>query len=202
MATTFGRYEILNTIGSGGMATVYRAHDPRFNREVAIKVMSADYAHNQTFAQRFIREAQTVAALEHPAIVSVHDFGEHEGRPFLVMQYMSNGSLAERIKRGPLPFEEADHILSRIAEALDWAHSKGVIHRDIKPANILFDQHDYPCLADFGIVKLTESTSQLTGSGMIGTPAYMAPEMMDKGGLTHLIDVYALTVTLYQMLAT
>jgi serine/threonine protein kinase len=201
MTTTFDRYEILDTIGSGGMATVYRAHDPRFDREVAIKIMSADYAHNQTFVQRFLREAKTVAGLEHTAIVPVYDYGRHDGRPFLVMRYMSGGSLADRIKQGPLPLREAARILNRIAEALDWAHSQAVIHRDVKPANILFDQQNYPCLADFGIVKLTESTTQLTGSGMVGTPAYMAPEMMDKGGLTYLVDVYALSVTLFQMLA-
>jgi serine/threonine protein kinase len=104
MTTTIDRYEILNTIGSGGMATVYRAHDPRFGREVALKVMSADFAHNPTFAQRFEREARTIATLEHPAITPVYDFGEHEGCPFLVMRYMSEGSLANRIRHTPRVF--------------------------------------------------------------------------------------------------
>lgn len=195
------RYRVQRELGRGGMAVVYHAHDPRFKRDVAIKVLPREFLFDIQFRERFEREAQTIAGLAHSAIVPVHDFGEYEGQPYLVMAYMGGGSLAERIAEGPLPNEDALRVMQRIGSALDAAHNRGVIHRDVKPANILFDEHGEPYLSDFGIVKLTEATGQLTGSGMVGTPAYMAPEMMDKGGLSPQVDVYALGVTLYQMLA-
>ncbi len=194
------RYEVIAELGRGGMATVYHAHDPQFGREVAIKVLPREFLHDRTFRERFRREAQTIAALEHSAIVPVYDFDEHEGQPFFVMRYMPGGSLADKIREGPLSLEEASMILSRIGDALDRAHGEGIIHRDIKPANILFNRYGEPGISDFGIVKLTEATAQLTGSGIVGTPTYMAPEMTEAGSLTSLIDVYALGVTLYQML--
>ncbi len=194
------RYEIQDMIGKGGMATVYRATDTHFDREVAIKVLPREFLHDHTFIDRFKQEAQTIARLGHPAIVSVYDFGEQDGQPFMVMAYMPGGSLAGLVKRGPLSLEQAQTTLERVAQALDAAHSRGIIHRDVKPANILYDGYDFAYLSDFGIVKLGEATAQLTGSGMVGTPAYMAPEMMHKGGLSRLVDIYALTVTLYQML--
>lgn len=196
----FGRYEIRAEIGRGGMATVYQAYDPHFRREVAIKVLPREFLHDQTFRARFSREAQIIAGLEHPAIVPVYDFGEEDGQPYLIMGLMSGGSLASHIRQGPLPLDEAVRIIDRIAPALDEAHQAGMIHRDIKPANILFDKRGKAYLSDFGIVKVTEATAQLTGSGMIGTPAYMAPEVARAGGLTSLVDVYALGVTLFQML--
>jgi formylglycine-generating enzyme required for sulfatase activity/tRNA A-37 threonylcarbamoyl transferase component Bud32 len=196
----FGRYEIKGELGRGGMATVYHAFDPRFRREVAIKVLPHEFLHDQTFRARFEREAQSIAGLEHSAIVPVHDFGEEEGQPFLVIRFMPGGSLADWIRQGPLPLGEITTIMDRICAALDFAHSKGIIHRDVKPANILFDEPGDPYLSDFGIVKVAETTAQLTGSGIVGTPAYMAPEMARRGGITPLIDVYALAVTLYQML--
>jgi serine/threonine protein kinase len=197
---SFGRYQIISQLGRGGMATVYHARDPQFKRDVAIKVLPAEFLHETTFRARFEQEAQTIAALEHHAIVPVYDFGEQDGQPYLVMRYMGGGPLTARIESGPLPGGQIAQVLERIASALEAAHRRGIIHRDIKPANILFDAHDYPYLSDFGIVKLTESTAQLTGSGFVGTPFYMAPEMSEPGGLSPLVDVYALGVTLYQML--
>jgi serine/threonine protein kinase len=176
----FGRYEIVKRLGKGGMATVYHAVDPHFERDVAVKVMPREFLHDDTFRERFKLEAKTIASLDHPAITPVFDYGEHEGQPFLVMRYMSGGSLSERLKQGPLPTDETVRIFDRLCEALDWAHDQGIIHRDIKPGNILFDQHGYAYLADFGIVKLTEATAHLTGSGIIGTPAYMAPDSVDR----------------------
>ncbi len=195
------RYEIREQLGRGGMATVYHAYDPHFGRDVAIKVLPREFLHDPTFRARFEREVKAIARLEHSAIVPVHDFGEHEGQPYLVMRYMPGGSLAERIKAGPLSLDEAVTTLERVGAALDSAHRQGVVHRDVKPGNILFDRHGDAYLSDFGIVKLSEATAQLTGSGIIGTPAYMAPEMADPGGMSPLIDVYALGVTLYEMLA-
>jgi serine/threonine protein kinase len=197
----FGRYEIRGELGRGGMATVYHAYDPHFQRDVALKILPRVFMHDEQFRERFIREARAVAALEHWAIVPVHDYGEQDEQPFFVMRYMPGGSLLDRIRQGGLPLEEVTPTIERIAAALDFAHRKDVIHRDVKPANILFDESGDAYLSDFGIVKLTEATAQLTGSGMVGTPSYMAPEMMQRGGITPLIDVYALGVTLFQALS-
>jgi len=197
---TIGRYRVQGALGRGGMATVYAAHDPAFERPVAIKLLPREFLHDPQFLSRFQREAKAIAALEHPAILPVYDFGDEDGQPYLVMRLMSGGTLKERIEQGPLALEDTLFIVEQIGAALTAAHAKGVIHRDLKPGNILFDGDGNPAIADFGIVKLTEHTSQLTGSGMIGTPAYMAPEMAREGGVTTLIDIYAMGVTLYQML--
>jgi len=195
-----GRYQIQDALGRGGMATVYAAYDPSFERQVAIKLLPREFLHDPQFHTRFQREAKAIAALEHPAILPVYDFGEDDGQPYLVMRLMSGGSLKERIEQGPLPLDETLMVVERVGAALAAAHTKGVIHRDLKPGNILFDGDGNPAIADFGIVKLTEHASQLTGSGIVGTPAYMAPEMASAGGVTPLIDIYAMGVTLYQML--
>lgn len=196
------RYEVFEQLGRGGMATVYRARDPRFKRQVAIKLLPREFLHDPNFKARFVREAQTVARLEHPAIVPVHDFGEHEGQPYLVMRHMGGGSLADWIERGPLRVEEAAAVVMRVAAALDYAHGRGVIHRDLKPGNILFDEAGHAYLADFGIAQLAEATLALTKSGVyIGTPAYMSPEQV-RGDLEldGRSDVYALGIILFEML--
>jgi len=183
------------------MATVYRARDPNFKRDVAIKVLPAQFTDDPVFRARFEREAQTIAALEHPAIVPVYDFGEEDRQPYLVMRYMPGGSLAERMAHGPLPIEQIVKIVSRMASALDAVHSKGIIHRDLKPANVLFDQYGEAYLSDFGIARLQESAATLTGDSIVGTPAYMSPEQArgdpDIDGRS---DIYALGAILFQML--
>lgn len=197
------RYEIVGEIGRGGMATVYEAHDPRFGRHVAVKVLPREFMHDPEFRGRFSREAKTIATLEHPAIVPVYDFGEDDGQPFLVMRIMRGGSLTEKMLRGPIPIEETAEIFRRIGSALDRAHSMGIVHRDMKPSNILFDEFGEAYLADFGIVQVSaNSTDALTASGsLIGTPAYMSPEQVygDKK-LDGRSDIYALGVILFQML--
>jgi predicted Ser/Thr protein kinase len=196
-----GRYEIKRELGKGGMAVVYLAFDPNFKREVAIKVLPRELMEDSTNYQRFQREAHTIAALEHPAIVPVYDFGEENGQPYLVMRYLGGGSLAARIKAGPIPVADAAKILQRIGAGLDAAHAKGVVHRDLKPANILFDQYGEAFLSDFGIAQLSEATSPLTGSSVIGTPAYMSPEQI-RGGekVDGRSDIYALGIVLFEML--
>ena len=196
-----GRYELVEEIGKGGMATVFRAFDPRFKREVAVKVLDQGLLHDPSLKARFEREAQTIAALEHPAIVPVYDFGEEHGHLYLVMRLMLGGSLAGRIAQGPLPLADVLQILQRIGAALDRAHQKGVIHRDLKPGNIMFDEYGDAYLGDFGIARLTESTVTLTGDNIIGTPAYMSPEQIhgDKA-LDSRSDIYALGVICFEML--
>ena len=196
----FGRYEIKGEIGRGGMATVYHAYDPRFEREVAIKVLPREMLHDLQFRTRFEREAKTIAMLEHPAIVPVYDFGEEEGQPFFVMRYMTGGSLADRMKKGPMTVQDTAHLMALIAPALDEAHAKRIIHRDLKPGNILYDQFSEPYISDFGIAKLSESQTNVTGSGIIGTPAYMSPEQAQGENIDGRSDIYALGVILFEML--
>ncbi|RPI28310.1 MAG: serine/threonine protein kinase, partial [Chloroflexota bacterium] len=201
MPERIGRYEIKSELGRGGMASVYHAHDPRFKRDVAIKVLPPQFMHDPTFRARFEREAQTIASIEHPAIVPVYDFGEENGIPYLVMRYMPGGSLADLLKNGPLSLTETARIIARLAPALDEIHVRGIIHRDLKPANILFDQYGNACLSDFGIARLSEATTTLTGEAIIGTPSYMSPEQArgdrDIDGRS---DIYALGAILFEML--
>src|SRR5512142_1528199 len=195
-----GVYEIKSELGRGGMATVYRAYDPRFEREVAVKVLPSELLHaDPQFRMRFEREAKIIAQLEHTAIVPVYDVGEADGQPYFVMRYMNGGSLSERIKAGGLTLEDAARILGAIAPGLDEAHSKGIIHRDIKPSNILFDKRGNPYISDFGIAKLSQS-GNVTGSAIIGTPAYMSPEQAQGTEVDGRADIYALGIILFEML--
>ncbi len=200
ISQTLGNYEIVGKLGKGGMATVYRARQRNMQRDVAIKVMSADLAADPEFIARFEREAHVIARLEHPRILPVHDFG-HEGELFyLVMRLVEGESLYYRLKRGPLPLKTAARYLTQIAEALDYAHAEGVIHRDLKPNNILIDQWDNLYLMDFGLAKIMAATQSLTQTGVVlGTPAYMAPEVWRGEPVDARTDVYALGVILYEM---
>lgn len=202
-ATKFGRYEIKSEIGRGGMATVFHAYDPRFERDVAIKVLPHEFLHDPQFRVRFEREAKMIALIEHPAIVPVYDFGEEDGQPYIVMRYMSGGSLADRLGKSPLPLSEVTQMISRLAPALDAAHAKGIVHRDLKPGNILFDQYGNAFLSDFGIARLSQSSgATLTGTAIVGTPAYMSPEQIqgDKE-IDGRSDIYSLGIILFQMLS-
>ncbi|MBN1121177.1 MAG: serine/threonine protein kinase [Anaerolineae bacterium] len=198
-----GQYQIVELIGQGGMANVYRAVQPTINRDVAIKVLPAHLMQDDTFIERFMREVQVIAKLQHPRTVPVYDCGEFNNQPYIVMRYLTGGSLAEMISRSPdgIALDVLVPIVSQVAEALDFAHRHNVIHRDIKPSNILLDEDGNAYLADFGIAKVDEVTAQLTGSGIIGTPAYLAPEMVEQGSTTHLLDVYALGVSIFQAIA-
>jgi eukaryotic-like serine/threonine-protein kinase len=196
-----GRYEIKDELGRGGMATVYRGYDPRFEREVAIKLLPPEMLHaDPQFRVRFEREAKIIAQLEHPSIVPVYDVGEENNQPYFVMRYMSGGSLSERIKAQTYTIEEAVKILEQLAPGLDEAHTKDIVHRDLKPGNILFTNKGVPLISDFGIAKFTQGEGNVTGSAIIGTPAYMAPEQASGESVDGRTDIYAFGVILYEML--
>ena len=197
-----GRYEIKSEIARGGMATVYHAYDPRFERDVAIKLLPQAFLHDPQFRVRFEREAKMIALLEHPAIVPVYDFGEEAGQPYIVMRYMSGGALTDRLRQGATNVAETAQIITRLAPALDAAHARNIIHRDLKPGNVLFDHYGNAYLSDFGIARLTaEGSATLTGEAILGTPAYMSPEQIQgEKNIDGRSDIYALGVMVFQML--
>ncbi len=203
MTTThIARYEIIRELGRGGMAIVYLGRDPQVGREVAIKVLPAQFSQDEAFRQRFAREARTVAQLEHPSIVPLYDFGEENGQLYFVMRHMQGGTLTDKIEHHGFSMKEITNVLRRVGEALDYAHSQGVIHRDLKPGNILFDQLGQPYLSDFGIARGSNTSNNLTGAMIIGTPGYMSPEQAQGNKqLDGRSDLYALGVIVFQMLA-
>ncbi len=197
---SIGRYQILDKIGSGGMAVVYLGQEEVFERQVAIKVLPTHLGQDPDNRERFRREAKAIASLEHAAVVPVYDYGEDGDQLFLVMRYMQGGSLKDRLTHGRIPLPAASTIIRRIASALDKAHAMGMIHRDIKPGNILFDLEDNPYITDFGLVKMVESSVQLTHSEFFGTPAYTSPEQCQgEKTIDARADVYSLTAMFFHM---
>lgn len=195
---TLGHFEILDEIGRGGMATVYRARQITMNRIVAIKVLPRALMHDPSFYERFRREVDVIAHLEHPHIVPIFDYGEADGIPFIAMRYLAGGSLAQRIRRGLPDLDTLIKPIRQVGQALDYAHHQGIIHRDLKPGNILLDEQDNAYLTDFGIARVINSS--LTGSAIIGTPAYMSPEQANGLPLDARSDVYALGVVLFELI--
>ena len=195
-------YEVRGKLGRGGMANVVLAFDTHLEREVAIKLLDSYFARDESFAARFEREAKAITSLEHSHIVPVYDYGHYKGLPFLVMRYMKGGSLGKYLRSGSLSVGKASRVIERVASALDYAHAHGLVHRDLKPDNILFDQEGLAFLADFGIVKIAESSTTYTQTGnTLGTPAYMSPEQAKA--VTEIdgrSDIYSLGVILYEML--
>jgi Tol biopolymer transport system component/predicted Ser/Thr protein kinase len=197
---TLGPYRILEQIGVGGMATVYRAYQPSMDRDVAIKVLPHYLSEDKQFAERFQREAHAIAKLEHPHILPVHDYGECDGVTYIAMRYVQAGTLKELMSKGRLSLDEINRLIGQIGSALDYAHSQGVIHRDIKPSNVLIDPQGNTYLTDFGLARMLEASQQLTASGVgLGTPAYMSPEQGQGIKVDHRSDIYSLGVMLYEM---
>ncbi|MCA9918734.1 MAG: serine/threonine protein kinase, partial [Anaerolineales bacterium] len=195
-----GRYEIVEELGKGEMASVYLARDPFIKREVAIKLLSYELTQDPLFLKFFHQEAEAIAALEHPAIVPIYDFGLHGVQPYIVMRYMPNGSLRSRLKRRGLNRQELCDLMGRLAEGLDEAHRLGIVHRDVKPSNILFNQANDAFLTDFGLAKFTERKTGMTGMLLVGTPEYMSPEQAQRLQVDGRSDIYSLGVILYLIL--
>jgi serine/threonine-protein kinase len=199
-----GKYTLQARLGEGGMAAVYQSQHPQFQRPVAIKILPPTIGQDPSFRARFEREGQMIAGLNHPSIIRVYDIDETDGLFYMVMDLLPGGTLEARLREGGLDRRWSVDIIGRMAEALDYAHSHGVIHRDIKPSNILLDADSRPVLADFGIARMAqaEGDPNLTAAGTVmGTPAYMAPEQLSGGQPDARSDIYALGVVLYQLLA-
>ncbi len=196
--------EDFSLIGPGGMGTVYRARHRTLDRPVAVKVIHADLRERDTFADRFIREARTLARLDHPSIVKVYDFGQRDGLSYLIMELVDGVTLRQAIDEGAIDPKEALALVPRICEALQYAHDQGVVHRDIKPDNILLDRQGALKIADFGLAKLvgTATEPRLTRTEQVmGTPHYMAPEQIETPTqVDHRADIYSLGVVFYEML--
>lgn len=198
---TLGNYEIIEQVGVGGMATVYKAYQANMDRYVAVKVLPQQLAQDPEFMGRFSQEARTIARLENKHILPVYDYGEQDGHTYLIMRYIGTGTLKDLTQKGPLPLANAVNFLTQIAEALQYAHDHGVIHRDIKTSNVLMGDGNECYLTDFGIAKLAAGSSHFTSSGaIIGTPAYMSPEQCNSLPVDARSDLYSLGIVLYEML--
>ena len=202
MTNTIGRYELRGELGRGGMAAVYRAYDALLNREVALKVMAGHLATDASFHRRFEREAKVIATLEHPSIVPVYDYGiTPQGQPYLVMRLLRGGTLHERLAAGKVTQQQLWAILRQVAAALDYAHDRDIVHRDIKPVNVLFDEKGNAYVSDFGIAKVRDATTNLTGNAIVGTAAYMSPEQFMGATVDGRSDQYSLAIVVFEALS-
>lgn len=197
---TIKGYEIREQIGSGGHATVYRAYQPEKEREVAIKVSLPEFADNQEVLQRFQYEAIIAFRLKHPHIVPLYDYWRDEAGIWLVLRWLSGGSLRAFVQSGGWPLERIASMLDEVCDALEAAHRSGVIHRDIKPDNILFDEDGHAYVTDFGVAKRTKAEAITTMDVMVGSPAYFSPEQILKKEITPQTDQYILGITLFEIL--
>ncbi|MBZ0307219.1 MAG: protein kinase [Anaerolineae bacterium] len=198
---TVGPYRIVSQLGQGGMATVYKAFHAALNRYVAMKVLHPSFQEDETFYSRFKREAQIVAQLEHPNIVPVYDFSEHNSNPYLVMKFIEGDTLKHRIRRQKLTLEETLKYMTAVAEALTYAHERDILHRDVKPSNVMIDNTNFPYLADFGLARIASTgESTMSQDVLIGTPHYISPEQA-KGvkSLGPATDIYSMGIMLYEI---
>src|SRR5438876_2502552 len=201
-----GRYEVVRELGKGAMGIVYLAKDPLIGRLVALKTIrlqNNDDDETKEFQQRFIREAQAAGILNHPSIVTVHDIGQDDtGTSFIAMEYVEGQNLKEILAQGrALTYDQIGDIIAQVADALDFAHSKGIVHRDVKPANIILLDGGRAKITDFGIAKIASSVANLTSTGQfLGTPNYMAPEQIKGAPVDGRTDIFSLGICLYECL--
>ena len=196
-----GPYQILERLGQGGMATVYKAYHPALDRYVALKVLHPAFMEDPNFLERFRREARVVARLDHPNIVPIYDFSEHEGQPYLVMKFIEGETLKARLQRGRLSMEEIMVVAEAVGAALSYAHRQGVLHRDVKPSNVMLAADGRIYLTDFGLARIAQAgESSLSSDRLLGTPQYISPEQaLGKGDLDERTDVYSFGVMLFEL---
>ncbi len=194
---TIGPYRLLELIGHGGMAAVFKAYDTKADREVALKILAPSLAQDPRFTKRFVREAKVVLQIKHPNIVPVWDFGLQDEYFYFVMPYLRLGTLGDRLQRAPLSPQETSRFMAQVCSALDAAHRNGVVHRDIKPSNILLDEDGNALLTDFGVAQTSDATVSLTGSALLGTPAYVSPEQARGDPTDARSDQYSLGIILF-----
>ncbi len=200
--TTVGPYQIIEQLGAGGMATVYKAYHPALDRDVAIKVLHPAFKNDPQFFVRFQREARIVARLEHPNIVPVYDFNEFEGEPYLVMRFVQGQTLKVSMKDAPFDKTTVLRLMEPVCDALAYAHRQGILHRDIKPSNIILADNGHVFLTDFGLARMAElGESTLSQDMLVGTPQYISPEQAQgQGNIDGRTDIYALGVVLFEMI--
>ncbi|MBW2706809.1 MAG: serine/threonine protein kinase [Deltaproteobacteria bacterium] len=197
----YGRYQLVDEIGQGAMGVVYRAHDPQINRQIALKLLRQDRVTSEDLVQRFLKEAQAMGGLSHPNIATVYDTGRDHGTIFIAMEILQGKSLRDHMREKELHHNEIVHIGVQVAEALDFAHRKGIVHRDIKPSNIIIDPDGNAKITDFGIAHIEDPTiTQQTIPGeILGTPLYMSPEQVKSNPVDGRSDLYSLGILLYEM---
>jgi len=198
--TPFGRYQLVELLGRGGMGEVWRAHDTATDRIVAIKVLPPGLANDDVFQQRFRREAQAAAQLNEPHVIPIHGYGDIDGRLYVDMRLIEGRDLETILREGPLAPARAVTIIDQVAQALHAAHRVRLVHRDVKPSNVLVNEFDFAYLIDFGIARSADETRLTDTTTMIGTWQYMAPERIEGGDVDARADIYALACVLYECL--
>ncbi len=195
-----GPYTIIEQVGAGGMATVYKAHQPKLDRHIALKMMHRMFLDDKSFIVRFEREAHIVGQLDHPNIVPIYDYALHDGQPYLVMKYIEGRTLKEHMQDEALSLDEIRHVMRSVCDALTYAHQKGVLHRDIKPSNIIIDTNGTPYLTDFGLARVAQrGESTISLDTMLGTPHYISPEQAQGESIDARSDVYSTGILLYEL---
>ena len=197
---TILHYKILEKLGEGGMGEVYLAEDTKLKRNVALKFLPQHFTADQEAKERFAREAQSAAALNHPNIITIYEIGEHDGQTFIAMEFVDGKTLRMKINERKLKNEEAINFAEQICEGLAKAHEEGIVHRDIKPDNILIDRYDHVKILDFGLVKLKSAGNLTKESSILGTINYMSPEQAKGEDVDHRSDIWSLGIVLYEML--
>jgi serine/threonine protein kinase len=192
-----GKYEVLEQIGRGGMAVIYRAYDPSQDRYVALKVVAPHLSDDPNFEERFRREAEMLKRLKHPNIVEIEDVGESDGYTYLVMPFLELGTLTDWLRESPVSPRHGARLMRQLSEALQFAHYQGIVHRDVKSSNVLLDDYGNALLSDFGLARDQDQHSSLTGSMLVGSPDYISPELVRGEKANALSDQYSLGVILF-----